>query len=1021
MLTSEELEILVLELAERPGHEKVRVLLHRLLVDGLGANSRDVDFEKQAPEVHGRIDALLGRTVIELKSDLRRERKDAEKGLVRYLSERENKTGEKFVGIATDGASFIAFFLRHDHVAEVGTYNTDPDTPRELLAWLQATVAIGDGLIPDPKSIIREFGRGSLAARRTLDKLNELWALVGQSSDVRLKRELWNRLLSIAYGDEVGDDDLFLQHTYLVVVAKAVAWAAMIDIPPPNAAALLHGKAFSDFGIVGQSEPDFFDWVLTVEDGADLVMRIMRQVERFRLGDIRIDILKALYESLIDPKTRHDLGEYYTPDWLAERMITAAVTDPLKQRVMDPACGSGTFLFHAVRAVLSAAKASGLTSVDAVRRATENIAGIDIHPVAVIFARVTFLLALMPALRKGHPGNLVVPVYLGDAMQWNRVRPGENGKHPDMFANTDTLEIFVPALVLNDPKPRRLEEKMLSFPAAVASDSKLFDLVLDTMIDLGARSKPTEDFSAWIKRQETISDEDRNILENTYTIVRALQNEGRNHIWGYIARNLARPVWLSSEGQKADIVVGNPPWVAYRYMSTDFQKRFREECITAGIWVGGKVATQQDFSAYFYMRAAQLYMRRSGRIALIMPYSALSRRAYSAFRKGEIARFDIIEFCIQFTEAWAFGSEVSPLFKVPSCVLFANHHGGMENTSIPKQVLAFKGKLPRRDADLKEADANLTESMAPWPAIATDDDGSPYRKNFLNGATLWPRRLVIVEPAPTISELPQDPEIPIVRGRTSNQDKMPWKDIIDDLPQDKVEKEFLKPVLFGESIAPFRVFKTFQAVVPWDKKKKILMNAAMAAKSGYLHLSNWLEKTEALWEKHKRSELSFLEQCDYYGKLSCQFQIKSVRVVYTKAGTYLSSAVVRNKSVLIDHKLYWAPVESMDEAHYLCGVLNSEVLRAAVEKYQSQGQWGARDIDKYIFNLPIPRFDKDRKLHRQIANTSRKAERIADNVTTKEDEYFTAIRKRVRTALSEEAIIERLDEFTVKLLNGDDA
>ena len=199
------------------------------------------------------------------------------------------------------------------------------------------------------------------------------------------------------------------------------------------------------------------------------------------------------------------------------------------------------------------------------------------------------------------------------------------------------------------------------------------------------------------------------------------------------------------------------------------------------------------------------------------------------------------------------------------------------------------------------------------------------------------------------------------------------------------------------------------------------MNAAMAAKSGYLHLSNWLEKTEALWEKHKRSELSFLEQCDYYGKLSCQFQIKSVRVVYTKAGTYLSSAVVRNKSVLIDHKLYWAPVESMDEAHYLCGVLNSEVLRAAVEKYQSQGQWGARDIDKYIFNLPIPRFDKDRKLHRQIANTSRKAERIADNVTTKEDEYFTAIRKRVRTALSEEAIIERLDEFTVKLLNGDDA
>ena len=38
-------------------------------------------------------------------------------------------------------------------------------------------------------------------------------------------------------------------------------------------------------------------------------MRIARQVGRLRLRDIRVDILKALYESLIDPETRHDLGE----------------------------------------------------------------------------------------------------------------------------------------------------------------------------------------------------------------------------------------------------------------------------------------------------------------------------------------------------------------------------------------------------------------------------------------------------------------------------------------------------------------------------------------------------------------------------------------------------------------------------------------------------------------------------------------------------------------------------------------
>ena len=46
-----------------------------------------------------------------------------------------------------------------------------------------------------------------------------------------------------------------------------------------------------------------------------------------------------------------------------------------------------------------------------------------------------------------------------------------------------------------------------------------------------------------------------------------------------------------------------------------------------------------------------------------------------------------------------------------------------------------------------------------------------------------------------------------------------------------------------------------------------------------------------------------------------------------------------------------------------CGILNSEALRAGVEQFQSQGQWGARHFDKYVFNLPIPKFDGNDPLH----------------------------------------------------------
>lgn len=58
------------------------------------------------------------------------------------------------------------------------------------------------------------------------------------------------------------------------------------------------------------------------------------------------DVLKALYESVISAEQRKDLGEYCTPDWLAERVVQEVVTDPANQRVLDPACGSGTFLFQ---------------------------------------------------------------------------------------------------------------------------------------------------------------------------------------------------------------------------------------------------------------------------------------------------------------------------------------------------------------------------------------------------------------------------------------------------------------------------------------------------------------------------------------------------------------------------------------------------------------------------------------------------------------------------------------------------
>jgi hypothetical protein len=106
-LSDDDLREVVRDLLSRPKHEKVRLHISNLLTKGLGARTSEIHFEYQLPEVHGRADALLGRTVFEFKSDLRDEKPAAEEELGRYLQKRETETGHRFVGSLPTAPIFL--------------------------------------------------------------------------------------------------------------------------------------------------------------------------------------------------------------------------------------------------------------------------------------------------------------------------------------------------------------------------------------------------------------------------------------------------------------------------------------------------------------------------------------------------------------------------------------------------------------------------------------------------------------------------------------------------------------------------------------------------------------------------------------------------------------------------------------------------------------------------------------------------------------------------------------------------
>lgn len=982
----------------------VRALL--LLAGSLGLVEEDLEVFLEAPAGGGRrIDVEAGATVIEVKKSVRpgRALDAAIAQLAAYVRQRTEELSHRHVGVLTDGQTWILYHLQPaGELAEVSRICTRGKRNGErLVAWLEAVLATREEIAPTPREIIQRLGAESPAAQLDLADLRALYAACRADPEVQVKRELWARLLLSALGAGFEDsDELFVTHTYLVLTAELIAHEVMglpTDPLSTDVRDLLEGQQFAMSGLHGVVEADFFDWPAIAPQGQPVIAAIARRLSRFAWRNVEHDVLKALYESVIDADTRRRLGEYYTPDWLAEKMVAERFQDPLNQRLLDPACGSGTFLFWAVRRALQSCDAAGMDNQTAVAHVVSRIQGMDLHPVAVTLARVTYLLALTPD-RLVDRDELTVPVFLGDSVRWEQ---------EDTLQSDDGITVRT-----TDPLEMIEDESKLHFPEGVIEEPRRFDRLVAELATKAAKRKPRTkppSIKGLLNRHKVTGDEDRQAVEIAFKKLCRLHDSGRDHVWSYYIRNLMRPLSFMRPDGQVDLLIGNPPWLSYRSMPRKLQRSYQALAKERGLWAGGKVATNQDLSDLFTARSVEQYLKEGGSFAFVLPHGVLSRRQYEGFRSGEWgSEKDGVR--AKFAAPEDLAKVKPPPFTNASCVVSgakARFAG-----ALPTSAIEWTGRLSSPQISWADAARELKSSGRDVIA-ASDAHESPYRTHFQQGASLVPRMLVTVKEAKEGPIGVTSGQVRVRSARSANE-KPPWKSLpaLDGV----IERRFVRPMHVGATILAYRPCEPQLAIVP--NLGDELIDGSSERLDEFPGLAAYWREAEEVWEANRAAatRLNLREQIDFRNKLSKQFPLTEHRVLYTKSGQHLAACRINDHEAVIDHKLYWAGVGDVEEARYLCGILNSQVLADAVVGLQARGQHNPRDFDMHIFALGFPLFDPTDGSHRQLAQLAARAERVAAEVPIDPGWQFQKSRRIVREALREDGVASLIDAAVVELL-----
>jgi hypothetical protein len=320
-------------------------------------------------------------------------------------------------------------------------------------------------------------------------------------------------------------------------------------------------------------------------------------------------------------------------------------------------------------------------------------------------------------------------------------------------------------------------------------------------------------------------------------------------------------------------------------MPQDMQEVFQQMSATRGLWHGQTMATHQDLSALFVARVVEQYLKVDGSFAFVMPNAALDRGYYKGFRNGKYADPGGMT-TVAFAGSWDLRRLRPHFFPRGGAVVFGTRTSG-DSRSLPAETTRWTGTIPRSAHTWTEVRPYTNQEPAKLAISEDETDVSPYAKRFSAGATIFPHFFFFVRRQPA-SPLGLGAGRRAVQSARSSTEKPPWKNLPD--MKGIVETEFVRPVLLGESIIPYRVLPPREAVLPLENTE--LLDGNHPHLDFYSGLAEWWRQAEHLWNEHRRSErLTLRERLDFRRGLTGQLPVSPLRVVYGASGMHVVAAL----------------------------------------------------------------------------------------------------------------------------------